>query len=242
MNRLELVEQIVTCENCELAGQCTAPVMGTVPDGATIAIVGEAPGEQEDTHGQPFIGPAGDLLRRLLADAGIDPDGVAYINTVSCWPHGTPTWDHIRACAPNKNAQLDYLNPRFVIPVGQVAIKGFKPHLAAKHGRGRPWVQDGRIFCATYHPAAALRNGNYERAIEADLQTIAEFIERDDGEPFEYWPSWLSFVLSDYCSACPVEVYFFDDDGLGWCEVHMPEHMLPRLERHRARLKAEGRA
>jgi uracil-DNA glycosylase family 4 len=241
VNRLEVMEQVVSCETCELHENVVAPVFGTIPEGCRIAVVGEAPGEQEDDQGRPFIGPAGQLLRRLLTDAGIDPDTVAFINTVSCWPHGTPTWDHINACAPNKTAQLALTQPRLVIPVGQVAIKGFKPYLSAKHGRGRPWVQDGMVFCATYHPAAALRNGNYEKAIEADLQTIVEVLEADDGEPWDEWPSWLSFLIPDTCAGCPLDLYLLDYDGLGWCEVHMPSHMIERMETHQAYLASLSR-
>lgn len=229
--------QVVDCVACDLSLRCTAPVFATIPvTGATVAVVGEAPGEYEDDQGRPFIGPSGQLLRRLLTEAGIDPDTVAYVNTVSCWPQGTPTWEHVNACAKNKADQLALVKPRLVIPVGQVAIKGFKPYLAAKHGRGRPWVQDGMVFCATYHPAAALRNGNYEQAMEADLRIAAEMITADDGAPWDEWPTWLGAFLPDTCAGCNVEVMFFDTDGLGWCEVHLPDHMLPRLEAYKARV------
>lgn len=238
MNRLEIMEQVVTCEACELHQQCTAPVMGTIPDTVKVAILGEAPGQQEDAEGAPFIGPAGQLLRAMLTEAGFDLDTVAFINTVSCYPHGTPTWDHIRACADNKAAQLALAKPRLVIPVGKVAIKGVKPYLDVKHGRGRPFVHDGMVFCATYHPAAALRNGNYERAMEQDLQTAAAMLAADDGEPWDEWPSWVGDFLLDNCAACPVEMFLIDSDGLGWCEVHMPEHMAPRLAAYRERYPA----
>lgn len=236
MNRLEIMEQVVSCENCELHREVVAPVFATIPDGATIAVVGEAPDELEDDQGRPFIGPAGQLLRRALAEAGIDPDQVAYINTISCWPHGTPGWDNLTACAPNKTAQLTLAAPRFVIPVGVAAVKGFRPWLDLKHGRARPWVQDGYAFAATYSPAVALRNGNYEAELEADLQTIAKMIAADDGQPWDEWPSWLSPFIPDTCSGCTGDPIFLDADGLGWCETHLPDHMQPRLAAYKERI------
>lgn len=226
--RLEVMEQVVTCESCPLHADVQGPVFMSGPTPARIAIVGEAPGEQEDKQGEPFIGPAGRKLRELLEGAGIDPTTVAFVNTVSCWPRGTPTWDHIHACSKNKIDQLALVDPEFVVPVGKVALKAFVPHLDIKHGRARPWKQDNRIHFATYHPAAALRNGNYEEAMERDLARLVELIAA---------PDWQKFI-PDTCSGCANhDVVWFEDSGLGWCEVHLPAHIAP-LYRERMALVA----
>jgi uracil-DNA glycosylase len=81
--RAALVAQIIDCERCELHAQCTLPVPFSGDPGA-ILIIGEAPGEQEDHAGRPFVGPAGILLRSLLVRSGFDPDHLAYCNTASC--------------------------------------------------------------------------------------------------------------------------------------------------------------
>lgn len=226
--RLEVMTQVLECESCELVQGCTAPVFASAPDNPRIVVVGEAPGEQEDKQGAPFIGPAGRTLRWLLGEAGIDETTVGFVNTVSCWPRGTPTWDHVHACAKNKIDQIQLLNPAYVLPVGKVALKGFKPHLDIKHGRGRPWIEDGRVHFATYHPAAAMRNGNYEEAMLDDLRTFAELLVASD---------WSAFT-PDTCSGCVNrEVVWFEDCGLGWCDVHVPDH---ERDRYRARAALVG--
>lgn len=213
--RLDIMEQVVTCEACELHAQCTAPVFMSGPSPSAITVIGEAPGGQEDKAGEPFIGPAGQLLRSALTTVGIDVTTVAFVNTVSCYPNGTPNWDHMAACAQNKADQIEYAGSKWLLAVGQVALKGFVPHVAIKHGRGRPFIIDGRIVYATYHPAAALRNSNYEAAMIDDLERFVQVVAADD--PFAFIP--------DECSGCTSdEVCWYEDSGLGWCVNHIPEH------------------
>jgi uracil-DNA glycosylase len=119
MNRLDLVEQIITCTNCELHAGCTAPVPMRGEPGP-VAVIGEAPGETEDIEGRPFVGPAGKLLQGILDEYHFPPMGV--LNTVSCYPHGTPTWEQIAACAPNKTGQITYFDPMFILLLGKVAL------------------------------------------------------------------------------------------------------------------------
>ena len=87
MNRLDVVEQVVSCTRCELHKGCTGPVPMRGQPG-NVAMVGEAPGETEDRDGRPFVGPAGKLLQDTLDEFNFPPMGV--LNTVSCFPHRTP--------------------------------------------------------------------------------------------------------------------------------------------------------
>lgn len=211
--RLLVTEAVVSCERCELHAQCTAPVAFAGPTPARIAVIGEAPGRQEDEQGKPFVGPAGRMIRKHLGLVGIDPETVAWINTVSCFPHGTPSWENIDACAVNKAAQLDVADPQFVLLLGKVALKATMRTLEITRSRGRPFVIDDRVHFATYHPAAALRNGNYEAAMHDDLETFKAIVDAG---------SWFEFV-PDTCCLCPVELQHFSDEGLGWCGLHAPQ-------------------
>lgn len=229
MNRLELVDQIISCTNCELHANCTAPVpMRGKP--APVMLIGEAPGETEDTQGRPFIGPAGTLLQDLLDEFHFPPMGVA--NTVSCYPHGTPNWDHIHACERNKWDQITYFDPRFVLLLGRVALKAMRPDLDLKRGRARPFRLRDRICFATYHPAAALRNSTYEAGMRSDLEIFRELIDTTgDG--------WMRYIPQS-CSACPIGADWFEaDTGLGWCPVHLPASEQPGYEAHTAMIAAE---
>lgn len=229
MNRLELVDQIISCTECNLHLDCTAPVPLRGNPGR-IAIIGEAPGETEDRLGRPFVGPAGNLLQELLTEFHFPPAGI--LNTVSCYPHGTPDWDHIHACHQNKTDQIKYLDPMFILLVGKVALKAVRPVLDLKRGRARPFRIDGRIYFATYHPAAALRNSVYESGMRNDIEIFRELIDTTGD-------SWMRFIPQS-CSSCPLDAEWFEaDTGLGWCPVHLPATESDGYEQRKLMIAAE---
>lgn len=217
--RLEVMEQIITCERCELVDGCKSPVPFFGPTPCRVAVVGEAPGQQEDDQGRPFIGPAGQMIRSHLQELRIDPESLAWVNTVSCFPHGTPTVDHIDACEGNKKAQVQLIDPEFVLLLGKVPLFGQNRDVDAKRVRGHAFLVDGRVNMPTYHPAAALRNGSFEKAMHEDLETFKQLI---DGAP------WTSFI-SDKCAKCGAFQVWVDDQGLPWCESHAPKEYEERL-------------
>lgn len=216
--RLEVVEQMLMCDKCELVNQCHSPVAFFGPAPCDIAVVGEAPGEQEDEQGRPFVGPAGQLIRKHLQEVEIDPDEVAWVNTVSCFPHGTPELAHVTACADNKNAQLDLIKPTFILLLGRTALFAQEPNTDAKYIRGRPFVKNGIINFPTFHPAAALRNRNFEKAMAEDLELFARIT---NGE------SWRQFV-GEKCVMCGDWAEWFAD-GLLKCAKHLPDEAHQRL-------------
>lgn len=212
MDRAALSAQILDCERCELHAQCTLPVPFSGAPGP-ILIIGEAPGEQEDKAGRPFVGPAGQLLRQLLKRSGFDPDTLPMANSACCWPHGAPTWDHIRSCDQNKWDQIGYINPDWILLLGKVALRAMRPELEISQGRSRPFLQRNYICFATFHPAAALRNAKYERGLKRDLDLFARLVKT---------PDWQTLIPDD-CSACEADALWWDPSGLGWCERHVPE-------------------
>lgn len=213
--RLDVMEQVVSCTACELHEQCSAPVAFRGPTPQDVAVVGEAPGEQEDKLGKPFIGPAGKLLADELNKVGLDLDGMFVCNTVSCWPHGTPTAKHVQACAPNKWAQLELANPKWVLLLGKVAFHAERPDLELSRFRGRPFrpIEHGPIFMTTYHPAAAARNGLYRREMAGDLAKFRELTDTDN---------WTS-LIGDTCSSCSFEWVWLDRMGVPYCPDHLTD-------------------
>lgn len=226
LSRLDVVGQVLTCTACELHAQCTAPVAFRGPTPTRVAVVGEAPGEMEDQQGEPFVGPAGQLLTQLLIEIGLTD--VALVNSVSCFPHGTPTWDHVRACAVNKQVQLDLIDPEFVLLVGRVALKATRPDLDIKRGRGRPFLDHGRVHYATYHPAAALRRDSYLQSMRDDLVGFKRLLTT----------AWYQGI-PDECAACAIEAVWWEDSGLGWCELHLPDGEALLYRTRAATLKRE---
>jgi uracil-DNA glycosylase len=162
-----------SCVACpELAATRTTVVVGEVAEPARwsgLAIVGEAPGAAEDATGRPFVGKAGQLLDRLLEEAGTGRAEVAVLNTVKCRPPGNraPKPDELSRCRPYLVTQLALLRPRLVVALGLTAVTWFLGRkgvtLSGVRGRGHDVSVDGVPapvpVLPTYHPSAAIRFG-----------------------------------------------------------------------------------
>lgn len=230
MTRIDVANQIINCTACDLHTQCTLPVPYS-GEPCRVAAIGEAPGVEEDTVGAPFVGPAGQLLRAMLTEADIT-EPVAYINTVSCFPHDTPTWEHIQACDTNKWAQINEIAPTHLLLLGRVALKGIRPDLDIKHGRARPFTHNGHICFAVYHPAAGLRNRTFEQTIRDELVVFRRLLDIDD---------WRNLIPGS-CAACPIDAVWFEDAGIGWCRVHLPAEQAAAFNTRETLLAAEADA
>jgi uracil-DNA glycosylase family 4 len=158
-----LADVVRTCTACpELAATRTTVVVGEAPAGARLALVGEAPGAQEDLAGRPFVGKAGQLLDTLLAEAGVDRGSVAVLNVLKCRPPGNraPKRPEVERCRPWLDRQLDLVDPELVVALGLTAVGWFLGR-GVRLGASRGTVHDvgGRRVLATYHPSAAIRFG-----------------------------------------------------------------------------------
>lgn len=229
MNRLEVIEKVVTCTNCDLHAQCTGPVPFR-GEPSRIVVVGEAPGECEDRAGKPFIGPSGKLLGDLFREVGlVGPMGV--VNTVSCLPHATPSAEHIAACRDNKWTQIRYLDPTYLLLLGSIALQGMRRDLRIRTAKARPFVIDGRICWATYHPAAALRKVAFEEVLREDLVGFKALV--DAGEDH-----WMDHI-PDTCAGCGLPPEWYEDSGLGWCQLHLPTLQASSFQAHHAMIAAQ---
>ena len=143
------------CRACELWEPATQTVFGEGPESARIVFVGEQPGDQEDRKGEPFVGPAGKLLDRALADAGIDRRDAYVTNAVKHFRftpgpkrriHQTPGPEHLRACQPWLEAEFVVLKPEVVVCLGATAAKALiSPSFRITKDRGQllPWTPPG---------------------------------------------------------------------------------------------------
>jgi uracil-DNA glycosylase len=164
-----LREAARSCRACPLYANATATVFGEGPADADLVLVGEQPGDVEDRRGRPFVGPAGELLDRALAAAGIDRTRVYVTNAVKhfAWEprgkrriHRTPTFSEIRACRPWLESELAALAPRVIVCLGGTAAQTLLgPQARVNALRGR--VIAGQSFApavvVTLHPSAVLR-------------------------------------------------------------------------------------
>jgi uracil-DNA glycosylase len=161
------------CEGCDLYKRATQVVFGAGPKGAVIMLVGEQPGDREDLEGLPFVGPAGGILAKALADAGL-PSTDAYVtNAVKhfSWEprgkrriHKKPRASEIKACRPWLEAEIAAVKPRVIVCLGATAAQsllGSAFKLTAHRGEvlQTPWA--GAVV-ATIHPSAILRAPDQE--------------------------------------------------------------------------------
>lgn len=153
------------CTACpELAASRQQVVVGQAPPGVEVLLVGEAPGAAEDRTGEPFVGRSGELLDRLLAEAGLPREAVAVANLLKCRPprNRPPRADEVGRCRGWLDRQVALLDPRLVVTLGGSAATwalGPGTRIGAVRGQLRQLAVDGRPLLATYHPSAAIRFG-----------------------------------------------------------------------------------
>ena len=175
------------CTRCDLYRGATQTVFGEGPADAAMMLVGEAPGDQEDLAGKPFVGPAGKMLDRALADAGIDRDAVYLTNAVKHFKferrgkrriHQKPDAGEIEACRWWYEQERQLLRPRVTVALGVTAARqmlGKTVLITTTRGRAFELGEDGAggLGCVTVHPSFLLRIADDERAEEE----YAAFVE-----------------------------------------------------------------
>ncbi len=168
----EFREKVLACTKCGLCQGRTQVVFGTGPLGAPLMFVGEAPGEDEDRQGEPFVGRAGQLLTKSLLKLGVERRRVYIANILKCRPPGnrSPQPDEMTACIPYLLKQLQFVKPKIVAALGNVAAQTL---LGTRTGitqlRGRTHEAHGVKILPIFHPAYVLRNMGELRLFETDL-------------------------------------------------------------------------
>lgn len=177
-----------TCTACTLAESRTNVVFGVGAEDADLMFVGEAPGKNEDLQGEPFVGAAGQLLDRLLGEAGIARDRVYIANVLKCRPPGNrdPRPEEIDACKGYLRRQLELVDPRVVVTLGNFATKLLlrtETGITRLRGTSYRWWRD-KVLVPTYHPAAALRGGDrITDLMREDFQIMRAALDSVPDEP-----------------------------------------------------------
>lgn len=175
----ELAAEAAGCKRCPLHETRTQVVFGVGNPSSRLVFVGEAPGREEDLRGQPFVGRSGQLLDRLVLDElGLTRDDFYIANVVKSRPPANrdPRPEEIAACRPWLDRQLDIIDPRVVVTLGNFATKVL---LGTTEGitklRGRSYPYRNGVLVPTFHPAAVLRGGGEPMAkVRADLIRVKE--------------------------------------------------------------------
>jgi uracil-DNA glycosylase family protein len=186
----ELADSAATCTRCDLYERATGTVFGEGPADAAMVLVGEQPGDQEDKHGRPFVGPAGRVLDRALADSGIGRQDVYLTNAVKHFKwtergnrriHQRPNVTEIRACTYWLDAELGVVRPRLVVLLGAVAGEAmFGPRFRVGEHKGK--VEDASLgpwhglVVSTIHPSAVLRGPDPESRDRAYAGLVEDLV------------------------------------------------------------------
>jgi len=166
----ELRQAASGCTACDLYRRATQTVFGEGSAPATVMLLGEQPGNDEDVGGRPFVGPAGRLLDRALADAGLDRRSVYVTNAVKHFKwraseggkrriHEKPRRDELEACRPWFQQELSVVAPKVIVCLGTTAARvALGRPVTIASARGRVWpTHTGPPAVVTFHPSAALR-------------------------------------------------------------------------------------
>jgi DNA polymerase len=154
-------------------------VFGVGNPKARLMFVGEAPGEDEDKKGEPFVGRAGQLLTKIIEAIGLTRDQVYIANVIKCRPPGNrnPEPDEVATCEPFLFRQIDAIQPKVIVPLGKFAAQCLlKTTEPITRIRGREYRYRDAILIPTYHPAYLLRNPSSKREVWEDMKRVRELL------------------------------------------------------------------
>lgn len=176
----KLNQEIRNCKKCPLWKLRKNTVPGEGPANAKIMIVGIAPGVEEDKTGRPFVGRAGKFLDQLLKEAKIERKKVFITSPLKCLPqppiNRKPKKEEIRACLPYLKKQVEIINPKFSILLGEVAFSIFFPKEKLSEFQGKLIEKEGKFYFPTYHPAAGLRFPKIRKILKEDFKKLRTYL------------------------------------------------------------------
>jgi DNA polymerase len=176
----EFMYRVRACQQCPLGGIRNNFVFGSGNAEAKVMVIGEAPGEEEDLRGLPFVGAAGKLLTKMLAAINLDRKLHVFIsNVIKCRPphNRTPDSSEILACMPVITRQIEIIEPKAILLLGKVAAHALLDRAdSIACLRSETHSYHGIPTFVTYHPAALLRNPDYRKPAWEDLQKLQRFL------------------------------------------------------------------
>lgn len=174
----ELFEhQVSVCGLCPLHQQITHKVPGQGDRNSPLMFIGEGPGQVEDQEGLAFVGPAGQLLTRMLAAIDLPRDRVYICNIVKCRPpnNRVPTEEEAEACKLHLRMQTALIRPKVIVLLGSTAAKNtLGPEIRITRDRGRWFERKGVWMLPTYHPSALLRDPAKKHEAWEDMQILRD--------------------------------------------------------------------
>ncbi len=180
-----LYNTVINCERCPLSIGRTNAVPGEGVLDPLVLFVGEAPGEQEDQSGRPFVGRSGEYLDKWITAIGLDRETQVYIaNIVKCRPPNNrdPRPIEIDTCSPFVYEQIQLIRPRIIMTLGRISMRmltGTTRGITRIHGTFFSW--HGIPVVPTFHPSAVLRNPDWRRPVWEDLKVVRNWLVDNAG-------------------------------------------------------------
>ncbi|HTY07960.1 MAG TPA: uracil-DNA glycosylase [Candidatus Edwardsbacteria bacterium] len=174
--------EICNCQQCALGKRRKKFVFGDGDPDAKIVFVGEAPGEEEDNQGRPFVGAAGQLLTKIIEAIKFRRDEVFICNILKCRPPGNrdPEPGEVAACEPYLIRQLDIIQPVAICALGKHAAQTLlKTLVPISKLRGQVHYYHDIKLIPTFHPAALLRNPSWKRQTWEDVQLLRKVYDQE---------------------------------------------------------------
>ena len=179
MKQLETIrQQVIECTNCDLCKTRTNSVPGKGNFQSDVIFVGEAPGRNEDKHGEPFVGAAGKKLTFALEEAGVSRESVYITNVVKCRPpnNRVPNNDERDACSKYLKQEISLIKPKIICILGNTAFNSILGGSEITKYRGKIVRKDDQLYFLTVHPAATIYNQGLIEVLKEDIATLFETI------------------------------------------------------------------
>lgn len=176
-----LRNQVMKCERCALSKTRKNIVFGEGNDAAALLFVGEAPGEEEDLQGRPFVGKAGKMLDRMIERIGLRRQEVYICNVLKCRPphNRDPEITEVEACKDYLLRQIELIDPKVICTLGRHAYNAlFDVDARITRIRGNVTEFMGRTLMPTYHPSFLLRNQARIDEAWGDMERLRELLQR----------------------------------------------------------------
>lgn len=173
----EIDREIQVCTKCPLHLNRKQAVLGEGNVFAKLMFIGEAPGEEEDIQGRPFVGRAGQLLTKAIENAGYKREDFYIANINKCRPpdNRTPTIEEQEACFPYLQRQIEIINPKVLCLLGATAYRGvMKEEVKITKERGKVLTYQDKLVYITFHPSYVLRNQSSRDVFFEDIKKAIE--------------------------------------------------------------------
>lgn len=177
--------QTVKNHNCSLRTGCLQAVPGEGNPDSSIVFIGEAPGRVEDQEGRPFVGPAGQLLAKLLASINLTREDIYITNVVKCRPpeNRDPLPEEVAEHSSFLSQELELIQPQLIVLLGRHALHWFMPDEQISKVRGTAKRMGQYVYFPIYHPAAALHNPNLAQTLRDDFAKIPALLQKIQVSP-----------------------------------------------------------